>query len=149
MDLEKVESLLKLMREYRVSEYEHEADGQRLRLALEPEGGVMIPAPMGVPMPAAGVAPTPAAASSAEPVLEGEVVKSPMVGTFYLAPKPGAPPFVSVGDKVGAGQTLCIVEAMKLMNEIEAEFAGTILEILVENESPVQFGQPLFRMNRG
>ena len=143
LDLEQVESLLKLMREYRVSEVEHEADGSRLRLALEPEGGVIIPA--GVPLQA--VAPAAMmAAPAAAPVVEGELVKSPMVGTFYAAAKPGAPPYVSVGDTVSLGQTLCIVEAMKLMNEIEAEIGGTIAEIMVENESPVQFGQPLFRI---
>jgi acetyl-CoA carboxylase biotin carboxyl carrier protein len=143
LDLEQVESLLKLMREYRVSEVEHEADGSRLRVALEPEGGVVIPA--GLPLQPAMMA-APQAAPAAEPVVEGKVVKSPMVGTFYAAAKPGTPPFVSVGDKVSQGQTLCIVEAMKLMNQIEAEFGGTLAEIMVENESPVQFGQPLFRI---
>jgi len=139
LDLEQIESLLKLMREYRVSEVEHEADGSRLRVALEPEGGVLIPA--GVPLQAAAQA-----VAAVDPVVEGEVLKSPMVGTFYASTKPGAPPFVNVGDRVSKGQTLCIVEAMKLMNQIEAEFGGIIAEVMVENESPVQFGQPLFRI---
>jgi acetyl-CoA carboxylase biotin carboxyl carrier protein len=141
-DLEQLESLLKLMREYRVSEIEQTTDGDSLRVALEPEGGVIIPAALPV-----HAQPAPAAAAPAEaPVAEGEVIKSPMVGTFYASAKPGTPPFVSVGSKVTQGQTLCIVEAMKLMNQIEAEMAGTIAEILVENEAPVQFGQPLFRI---
>jgi acetyl-CoA carboxylase biotin carboxyl carrier protein len=144
-DLEQLEALLKLMREYRVSEIEQTTDGDSLRVALEPEGGVMVPAALPAP-----VQPAPAAVAPAEaPVAEGEVIKSPMVGTFYSSAKPGTPPFVSVGSKVTPGQTLCIVEAMKLMNQIEAEMAGTIAEILVENETPVQFGQPLFRITPG
>jgi len=142
MDLEKVESLLKLMREYRVAEYEQEEDGSRLRLALQPEGGVV----QSVVAPVAVAASAPQAAPAAPAAMAGEVIKSPMVGTFYTASKPGAPPFVSVGDVISKGQVLCIVEAMKLMNQIEAEVTGTLVEILVENESPVQFGQPLFRI---
>ena len=97
------------------------------------------PAPAAAPAaPAADAAP----AAPAEP--EGTVVKSPMVGTFYSASAPGNPPYVQVGSSVKAGDTLCIIEAMKLLNEIEAESAGTIKKILVENGSPVEFGQPLF-----
>jgi acetyl-CoA carboxylase biotin carboxyl carrier protein len=142
MDLEQVESLLKLMREYRVSEYEHEEDGARLRLALQPEGGVL----QSVGVPVALAANAPQAPQAAPAAMAGEVIKSPMVGTFYAAAKPGSPPFVSVGDVISKGQVLCIVEAMKLMNQIEAEVTGTLVEILVENETPVQFGQPLFRI---
>ena len=143
LDLDKMKSLMELMREHRVSEIEHESNGERLRIHLEPEGGVVIPAALAAPVPVA----LPAAQAAGEPALsEGEVIKSPMVGTFYGAPKPGAPPFVSVGDTIGIGQTLCIVEAMKLLNEIDAEVSGTILEVLVDNETPVQFGQPLFRI---
>jgi acetyl-CoA carboxylase biotin carboxyl carrier protein len=91
----------------------------------------------------APAAPAPAeAAAAAQP--EGHVVKSPMVGTFYRSASPGAKPFVEIGDEIGQGDTLCIVEAMKLMNEIEADAAGTIKAILVENGQPVEFGQPLF-----
>ena len=85
----------------------------------------------------------PQASGSGEPSAEGETVKAPMVGTFYAAPKPGADPFVKVGDEVEVGQVLCIVEVMKLMNNIEAKFAGTVKEILVDNEDAVEHGQPL------
>ena len=96
-------------------------------------------------MAAAPAAPTASeAAPAAEPVVQGTTVTSPMVGTFYRAPNPGAEPFVKVGDHVEAGQTLGIIEAMKLLNEIEAETSGTIKEICVENAQPVEFGQPLF-----
>ena len=92
--------------------------------------------------PAAPAAAAPAPAE--EPVVQGKTVTSPMVGTFYRAPNPGAEPFVKVGDHVEAGQTLGIIEAMKLLNEIEAETSGTVKEICVENAQPVEFGQPLF-----
>jgi acetyl-CoA carboxylase biotin carboxyl carrier protein len=99
-------------------------------------------APVAVAAPAA---PGPTAAAPAAPAApSGHVVKSPMVGTFYRAGQPGADPFVSVGSQVKEGDTLCIIEAMKLMNEIEADATGTIREVLVENGSPVEFGQPLF-----
>jgi len=109
-----------------------------------------MPAPM---MPQVPVAPAPAApapapaageAAAAPAVPEGHVVLSPMVGTFYRAPQPGAEPFVQVGDTVSEGDTLCIIEAMKLLNEIEADKSGRIKAILVENGQPVEFGQPLF-----
>jgi len=97
------------------------------------------------PVPAvAPAAPAAEAAPAAPAEPEGTVVKSPMVGTFYSASAPGNPPYVQVGSSVKAGDTLCIIEAMKLLNEIEAESAGTIKKILVENGSPVEFGQPLF-----
>jgi acetyl-CoA carboxylase biotin carboxyl carrier protein len=96
------------------------------------------------PAPAAPAATAAEPAAKPEPVVEGTTVTSPMVGTFYRAPNPGAEPFVKVGDHVEAGQTLGIIEAMKLLNEIEAETSGTIKEICVENAQPVEFGQPLF-----
>ena len=97
-------------------------------------------------MAAPAAAPAAPAAAPAAPAAEpeGNVVKSPMVGTFYSAPAPGNPPYVQVGSTVKAGDTLCIIEAMKLLNEVEAESAGTIKKILVENGTPVEFGQPLF-----
>jgi acetyl-CoA carboxylase biotin carboxyl carrier protein len=111
---------------------------------------MLMPAAPGV---AHAAAPLPAlAAATADPVPEepeGVVVKAPMVGTFYRAPKPGAPPYTEVGARVTVGQTLCIIEAMKLMNEIEAENDGVVAEIYVENENPVQFGQPLYRIVPG
>ena len=96
------------------------------------------------PAPAAPAAAPAAPAAAEEPAVTGTPVTSPMVGTFYRAPNPGAEPFVKVGDRVEVGQTLGIIEAMKLLNEIEAETAGVIKEICVENAQPVEFGQPLF-----
>jgi acetyl-CoA carboxylase biotin carboxyl carrier protein len=108
-------------------------------------------APIAAPVPVA-LAPAPAAAPKAEAKAAdkpGVLVSSPFVGTFYRAPSPDSPPFVEVGTKVKKGQTLCIVEAMKLMNEIEAEADGTVAEILVQNATPVEFGEPLFRIVPG
>jgi acetyl-CoA carboxylase biotin carboxyl carrier protein len=99
------------------------------------------PAP---PPAAAPVAPAPVAEIAPAPPDEGHAVKSPMVGTFYRSASPGAAPFVEIGDAVAQGDTLCIIEAMKLMNEIEADASGAIRSILVENGQPVEFGQPLF-----
>ena len=98
--------------------------------------------------PAQQAAPPPEAASGKQAESNVAYVTSPFVGTFYRSPSPEAPPFVEVGSNIRAGQALCIVEAMKLMNEIEAEFAGTILECLVETGSPVEFGQKLFRVKK-
>jgi acetyl-CoA carboxylase biotin carboxyl carrier protein len=109
------------------------------------------PAPVAAPVPAP-LAPVPApAAAKAEAKADkpGVIVNSPFVGTFYRAPSPDSPPFVEVGAKVKKGQTLCIVEAMKLMNEIEAEVDGTVAEIFVQNATPVEFGEPLFRVVPG
>jgi acetyl-CoA carboxylase biotin carboxyl carrier protein len=100
------------------------------------------PAVIAAPV-AAAAAPTAVPAPAAEPP-KGHVVKSPMVGTFYRSPSPGAPSFVEIGKTVKPGDTLCIIEAMKLLNEIEAEVAGNVLEVLVENGQPVEYGQPLF-----
>jgi acetyl-CoA carboxylase biotin carboxyl carrier protein len=94
--------------------------------------------------PAMPASPAAAAAPSAEPEPKGTVVKSPMVGTFYRSPSPGAKAFVEVGEAVKSGDTLCIIEAMKLLNEIEAEVAGEVKQVLVENGQPVEYGQPLF-----
>ena len=141
MDLDRIESLLKLMKEYGVAELGLEEEDSSLHLSMTGSA----PQPVAVaqaPLPAATAAP----AEPAAPSLLAEV-KSPMVGTFYSSPKPGAPSFVKVGDRVDVGQVLCIVEAMKLMNEIESESAGTIAEICAENSGPVQFGQVLFRID--
>jgi acetyl-CoA carboxylase biotin carboxyl carrier protein len=107
-------------------------------------------APMAIPMPMAAGAPSAAApAPRAAPEEKGHVVTSPFVGTFYRRPNPDAPAYVSVNDKVQKGQVLCIVEAMKLMNEIEADIAGTIIGVLVDDGAPVEYGQPLFRITPG
>jgi acetyl-CoA carboxylase biotin carboxyl carrier protein len=107
-------------------------------------------APVAAPIPAAAPAAAPAPKADAKPADKpGSLVTSPFVGTFYRAPSPESPPFVDVGAKVKKGQTLCIVEAMKLMNEIEAEQDGTVAEILVQNATPVEFGEALFRIVPG
>lgn len=151
MDLEHLKTLLSLLAEHDVSEFQFKDDAQSIRLRLGPPPSPV--APMGAmpamqamaPVPAPAASPSaPAAAPDADPGLI--TIESPMVGTFYRAAAPDAPPYVETGAKVAKGAVLCIVEAMKLMNEIEAEQAGTIVEILVENGQPVQFGQPLFKM---
>lgn len=151
MDLRKLKTLIDLVSESSISELEiTEADG-KVRIVKGGAGGVVTMAPMLAPqqvvaqaMPAA-VAPATAVAAPAEPPAEtGHIVKSPMVGTFYRASSPGAKPFADVGDAVKEGQAICIIEAMKIMNEIEADKTGTVTKILVENGQAVEFGQPLF-----
>ncbi len=116
-----------------------------LHLAHAPPIAATVPAPL-APAPAAGPA---APKAEPKPDKPGVIVNSPFVGTFYRAPSPESPPFVDVGTKVKKGQTLCIVEAMKLMNEIEAEVDGTVAEIFVQNATPVEYGEPLFRVVPG
>ena len=147
MDLEHIEALLKLLGEHDVSEFKYEDETHSLRLRLG--APVALAAPTMVAAPAASpvaAAPAAAAAGVADSDAGLTVMESPMVGTFYRAPGPDADVFVKVGDSVAPGKVLCIVEAMKLMNEIEAEVSGTIVEILVDNAQPVQFGQPLFKI---
>ncbi len=153
MDLERIESLLKLLKDEDIAEFEYsegsDTDGWSVRVN---RGAVVTTVPVAAPAPAASTGAAPAApppdASEAEEEGLNEV-QSPMVGTFYRSPSPDAGPFVQVGDKVTRGQTLCIVEAMKLMNEIEADVDGTIAAVLVENAQPVQFGQALFKIRVG
>ncbi len=147
--LEDIRQILDLLGEYELSEIEVERDGLKIRVKKEARGpaGGQPPAPVA----SAPVPPAPVPASP-EPVpddaVDLTVVTSPIVGTFYRAPEPGAPPFVDTGDHVRKGQVLCIIEAMKLMNEIESEIAGTIKEVLVENAQPVQYDQPLFVVDK-
>lgn len=148
MDLRKLKTLIDLVSESNVSELEiTEADG-KVRIVKQSAAPAMVmPAPTYVNAPtAAPVAAAPAAAPTppAEAAITGHVVKSPMVGTFYRASAPGAKPIVEVGQTVAVGDILCIIEAMKLMNEIEADAAGTIKAILVENGEPLEYGEPLF-----
>lgn len=148
MDLRKLKTLIDLVSDSNVSELEiTEAEG-KVRIV---KGGIMPPsAPaMTVAAPAAapaapGPAPAIPVAAPAAEVPVGHVVKSPMVGTFYLAASPGAKPFVQVGSAVKEGETICIIEAMKILNEIEADKSGTISQILGQNGQAVEFGQPLF-----
>ena len=138
MDLRKLKTLIDLVAESGIAELEVTEENDKVRIVNKVQT-VAVAAPVAAPVVAA--APAPAAE---EAKVEGTPVTSPMVGTFYRAPSPGAAPFVNVGDKVTAGQTLCIIEAMKLLNEIEAETSGTVKEICVENGQPVEFGQTLF-----
>ena len=153
MDLRKLKTLIDLVSESNVSELEiTEAEG---KVRIVKGGGAMVqgyapmmPMQQAMPMAAAPAAPAAAPAAAAEPAAAaapaGHSVKSPMVGTFYRASSPGAKPFVEVGSTVKEGDTLCIVEAMKILNEIEADKAGTVKQILCENGDAVEFGQPLF-----
>ncbi len=143
MDLERVEALLKLMQEYGVAELGLEDEGSRIELRMHEAQAVAAPLPVHAISAAPAVASAPAA-----PAIEANTVtvNSPMVGVFYRSAKPGARPFVEVGEHVGPGKVLCILEAMKLMNELECEVTGTVVEALVENGQPVQFGQALFRV---
>lgn len=146
MDLRKLKKLIDLVQESGISELEVTEGEEKVRIAKHATG----PAPVSYAAPAPVMAVAPAAAPAAtaaasEPALpDGHVVKSPMVGTFYRASAPGAKPLAEVGQSVAVGDVLCIVEAMKLMNEIEADAAGTIKAILVENGEPVEYGEPLF-----
>lgn len=148
MDLRKLKTLIDLVAESGISELEVTEENDKVRIVNKVQTvAVAAPVVAAAPAPVAAPVAAPAAAApapAAEAKVEGTQVASPMVGTFYRAPSPGAAPFVSVGDKVTAGQTLCIIEAMKLLNEIEAETSGTIKEICVENGQPVEFGQTLF-----
>jgi acetyl-CoA carboxylase biotin carboxyl carrier protein len=153
MDLRKLKTLIDLVSESNISELEiTEAEGKVRIVKSEPgqpaatvqahQAMSYAPAPAAAPMPAAAPAP---AVAAAEPVAEtGHTVKSPMVGTFYRSPNPGAKPFVEVGTQVKEGQALCIIEAMKIMNEIDADRAGTITKILCEAGQAVEYGQALF-----
>ncbi|MCH8181443.1 MAG: acetyl-CoA carboxylase biotin carboxyl carrier protein [Proteobacteria bacterium] len=150
MDLRKLKTLIDLVSESNVSELEiTEADG-KVRIVKAGAAPVVmhtVAAPLAAAPVAAAAAPAaaaPAAEAPAAPVETGHVVKSPMVGTFYRASSPGAKAFAEVGDVVKAGQAVCIIEAMKIMNEIEADMDGTITKILVDNGQPVEYGQPLF-----
>ncbi len=146
MDLRKLKKLIDLVQESGIAELEVTEGEEKVRIAKHFSAG---PAPvyqMAMPAAPAPVAAAPVAApveaAPAEP--EGHVVKAPMVGTFYRASSPNAKPFVEVGDTVVKGGALCIIEAMKLMNEIDSDAAGTIKAVLVENGQPVEYGQPLF-----
>ena len=149
MDLRKLKKLIDLVQESGIGEIEITEGEEKVRISRHgPPGAVMMSAPP-VQHLAYGPGPAPAAptgegAAPAPVEPKGHTLKSPMVGTFYRAPSPGAPSFVDVGQSVSKGQTLCIIEAMKLLNEIESDVAGTVKAILVENGQPVEYGQPLF-----
>ncbi len=148
MDLRKLKKLIDLVQESGIAELEITEGEEKVRItrALAAPAPLYSPHPMTYAVPGAAPVAAPATADpvSDTPVIEGHVVKSPMVGTFYRSPSPGAEAFVEVGQAVSAGDTLCIIEAMKLMNEIEADQGGVIKAILVENGQPVEYGEPLF-----
>ncbi len=154
LDFDEIKKLVKLLERSQIHEIEIFDKGRKIRLAKSApnndQRGIIYSAPL---MPSGTAAPPALAANpTAPPALATETavgrnvrqVRSPMVGTFYAAPSPDAEPYVQVGDIVHKGQVLCIIEAMKLMNEIESEYAGRIVEVLVENAQPVEFDQPLF-----
>jgi len=154
MDLRKLKTLIDLVSESGIAELEITEGEGKVRIVNAhphpaPGAHMATYAPMHA-APPAGYAGAPAAAAvaspavAAEPVVTGHAVKSPMVGTFYRAPSPGASNFIEIGSTVKEGDTLCIIEAMKLLNEIEADRAGVVKEILVDNGQPVEYGQPLF-----
>jgi acetyl-CoA carboxylase biotin carboxyl carrier protein len=162
IDLRYVKKLIDILDESTVDSIEISSDkGMKIRISKSPSGrGAMqvaqptVMAPMMAPpmLPSGNSTPaegTPAveAPPSSEPKSGGNDVKSPMVGTFYSAPEPGAKPYVSVGSRVSKGQILCIIEAMKIMNEIESEVTGVVTEVLASDAQPVEYGQPLFRID--
>src|SRR5438093_3079258 len=150
MDLRKLKKLIDLVQESGIAELEITEGEEKVKIV---KGGVVSvsPGPVAAPVSASSpprastaAAAATAAAPEAAPAVEGHVVKAPMVGTFYRSPSPDAKPFVEVGQAVKEGDTICIIEAMKLMNEIEADASGSVKAILVENGQPVEYGQPLF-----
>jgi len=143
MDLRKLKTLIDLVSESNISELEiTEAEG-KVRIVKAGVAAAPAPTQFAAPGPAPAAPPAaPAPAAAAAP--EGKVIKSPMVGTFYRSASPGSKPFVEIGDSIKAGQAVCIIEAMKIMNEIEADCEGKVLRMLCENGQAVEFGQPLF-----
>jgi len=147
LDITEIRNLVKLLKSSDITEIEVTQGDHKVRISRQSQNVIMQAAPAVVqPAPAvAPVASVPAAVTPAKPEYdEASLVKSPMVGTYYSAPSPDADMFIHVGDKVSKGDTLCIIEAMKMMNEIEAEYNGVVEAILVSNASPLEYGQPLF-----
>jgi len=148
MDIRKVKKLIELLEESGIAEIEISEGEESVRISRYPQGMTVSQAPVMAPMqaaPAPAPAPaqaTPAPASPAPPA--DNSITAPMVGTYYSAPAPGAKPFVQAGDEIKVGQVLCIIEAMKMMNQIESEKEGRVVSILARNGEPVEFGQPLF-----
>jgi len=153
MDIRKIKKLIELLQESGISEIEIKEGEEAVRIARMPSHMTAVPQYVGVPtMPAGGpVHMSPSAAAAAaesaavpKPRPNEHVVTAPMVGTFFAAPSPGAKPFIEIGDEVKVGQVLCIIEAMKMMNQIEADKGGRVTSIMAHNGDPVEFGQPLF-----
>jgi acetyl-CoA carboxylase biotin carboxyl carrier protein len=147
MDIRKVKKLIELLEESGISEIEISEGEESVRISRYPKPGTVTTTIAAAPAAAPQAAPPPPLAAAVEPPpppARGQQVTAPMVGTFYSGPAPGAKPFVEVGTEVKPGDTLCVIEAMKMMNQIESEFAGRVVSVLVENGNPVEFGQPLF-----
>ena len=148
MDLRKIKKLIDLLEESNLAELEIKEGEEVVRLSRVPKGTAPVAAPVAVaaPAPVAAAAPVPvvAEAPAANALPAGNVVKAPMVGTFYASASPGTPAFVKVGQQVKVGDTLGVIEAMKMFNQIEAEVAGTVQAILIENGQPVEFDEPMF-----
>ena len=148
MDIRKVKKLIELLEESGISELEISEGEESVRISRHPRGAVTVAAaapaaPIAAPPPAA-LPPAAATASQSRKLADDKTVTSPMVGTYYSAPSPGAKAFVEVGQEIKLGQTLCIIEAMKMMNQIESDKTGKLTAILAKNGDPVEFGQPLF-----
>lgn len=146
MDLKEIRKIIELMNEHELTYFHLEEEGVNLKLKKGADLIQVAPAPAAIPTaaPAPAAAATPAADAPSEP--EGTAITAPMVGSFYASSSPDAPAYISVGDTVSIGQTLCIIEAMKVMNEIEAEVSGTIIAIEAKDGEPVQYGDTLFRI---
>jgi acetyl-CoA carboxylase biotin carboxyl carrier protein len=148
MDLRKIKKLIDLLEESNLAELEIKEGEEVVRLSRVPKGTAPVAAPVAVaaPAPVAAAAPAPvvAEAPAANALPAGNVVKAPMVGTFYASASPGTPAFVKVGQQVKVGDTLGVIEAMKMFNQIEAEVSGTVKAILIENGQPVEFDEPMF-----
>jgi len=154
MDIRKIKKLIELLEESGIAEIEIKEGEEAVRISRMPTGSSAIhgmptyampmAAPVAAPAPAAASAPAAAEAPAARPRANEHVVTAPMVGTFYASPSPGSKAFVEIGDEVKVGQTLCIIEAMKMMNQIESDKSGRVTSIMARNGDPVEFGQPLF-----
>ena len=148
MEIKEIKQIVEIMKRSSLTEFELQENDFKIRICRS-NGEVQTVAAhhvMAPAAPAAGPAPTPAPEEAA-PVDESKIIKSPMVGTFYSAPAPESPPFVKTGDKVSEDSVVCIIEAMKVMNEIKAETSGSIAEVFVENGESIEYGQPLFRLS--
>ena len=147
MDIRKIKKLIELLEESDLAEIEIHEDKESVRISrtsqvVATQPAMVAPAPAAAPPPA--IAAEPAAKTAEAAVIHGNPITAPMVGTFYRAAAPGAKPFVEVGQRVNIGDTLCIIEAMKMLNQIEADKAGVIVDVLVENGQPVEYGETLF-----
>ncbi len=159
MDLRKIKKLIELLEESQLAEIEiHEGEESVRLIRHHPQPAAQtVHVPTTAPAPAGTAVPVAAAAGPAQDAApdvgdelpDGEVVRSPMVGTFYSAPNPDSPPFVKLGASVSSGDTLCLIEAMKMFNQIEAEFSGKVVAVLVEDGQPVEFDEPLFVIKKG